>query len=87
MLAMIAGTILPEAIEKCGAIVGMSAPIGYLAALSVKILTREPLFPPDQIEMEEPFNSYPEHDVSKVFATKRPQTGAIKNIWRNYANN
>ena len=38
MLTMIAETMLPEAFEQGGAIVGMSTLFGFLAALTVKII-------------------------------------------------
>ena len=39
MLTMIAETMLPEAFEQGGSIVGISTLLGFLAALSVKVLT------------------------------------------------
>jgi zinc transporter ZupT len=38
MLTMIAETMLPEAFEQGGSIVGLSTLLGFLAALSVAIL-------------------------------------------------
>jgi zinc transporter ZupT len=38
MLVMIAETMLPEAFERGGAVVGLSTLLGFLAALSVKAL-------------------------------------------------
>ena len=38
MLTMIAQTMLPEAFEKAGAVVGMATLVGFLAALMVKLI-------------------------------------------------
>ena len=38
MLTMIAQTMLPEAFEKAGAVVGVSTLVGFLAALLVKLI-------------------------------------------------
>jgi hypothetical protein len=38
MLTMIAETMLPEAFEQGGAIVGLSTLVGFLAALIAKVL-------------------------------------------------